>query len=76
MALQSQNSSWRPILSGVMTINPEVQQQSTKMVQTLLFRKGFTDGRIVVIGHDCQKKKFCDSKTPTKEYLTSTGIKP
>ena len=77
MALESQNSSWRPILSGVMTIiNSEIQQQSTKMMQTLLFMKGFTDGHVVVIGHDCQKEKCCDSKKSSKKYLTSTGNKP
>ena len=77
MALESQNSIQRPILSGVMTIiNPEIQQQSTKMMQTLLFMKGFTDGHIVVTGRDCQKKKCCDSKESNKKYLTSTGIKP
>ena len=64
-------------MSGVMTIiNPEIQQQSTKMMQTLLFTKGFTDGHIGVIGHDCQKKKCCDSKEFNKKYLTSTVIKP
>ena len=57
-------------------INPEIQQQSTKMMQTLLFMKGFTDGHIVVTGRDCQKKKCCDSKESNKKYLTSTGIKP
>ena len=56
-------------MSGVMTIiNPEIQQQSTKMMHTLLFVKGFTDGNVVVIGHDCQKKKYCDSRVQQKLF--------
>ena len=69
MAVESQNSSWRAVVSGVMTIiNPEIQQQSTKMMHTLLFVKGFTDGNVVVIGHDCQKKKYCDSRVQQKLF--------
>ena len=33
-------------------------------------------GHVVVIGHDCQKEKCCDSKKSSKKYLTSTGNKP